>query len=183
MSLGAGLPRLDGQPNLVLPPAAGCNIDALKLPARYVAVHARSNEESRNWSAARWNELVENLVSRFDLKVVEIGLDPALEAGRKNVVNLCGHLSLIETAEVVRRATYYIGIDSGPAHFANAFQIPSVILLGHYRAFHRYMPYTGFLRDHADKMVIHWGGPASEIPVAEVIRRFEDLCRTKLVHA
>ena len=177
MSVGAGLPRLDGQPHLVLPVEARKKIDSLGIPSGVVVIHARSNEQARNWDCARWNELAEKLVSQFGLTVVEIGLDPVLTANRKGVMNLCGQLSLIESAETVRRAAYFFGIDSGPAHFANAFEIPSVILLGLYRDFDRYMPFTGFLRNHAEPMIIQCGGPAAEITVAEVLRRFEAVRR------
>jgi lipopolysaccharide heptosyltransferase III len=178
MSFGAGLPRLNGQPRLTLPPEAGWKVDGLGLPSSFAVIHARSNEETRNWDSARWNQLAEKLVDHFGLTLVEIGLDPVTITNGKDVINLCGQLSLIETAEVVHRAAFYFGTDSGPAHFANAFQIPSVILLGRYRDFNRYMPYTGFLRNHADSMIIQWEGPASEITVAEVLRRFEAIRTT-----
>lgn len=180
MSLGAGLPRLDEQPHLFLSPEASQAVDDLKLPSIFVVIHARSNLSSKNWNDVYWNELAEMLVGRFGLTLVEIGLESAIKRGGKGVINLCSKLSLTESAEVIRRAVHFIGIDSGPAHFANAFQIPSVILLGHYNVYKRYMPYTGFLRNHSDSMIIQWDGPASEIPVSEVLRRFEMLWSERL---
>ena len=175
MGLSAGLPRLEGQPRLFLPDNGRDPTIKFGLPADYVVIHARSNEQSRNWRPQRWNELASKILATSNRVLVEVGLDPVLENNGGRVVNLCNKLSLLETAEVIRGANGYIGIDSGPAHFANAFCIPSVILLGHYKAYSRYMPYTGFLRTNAVKMVIQWDGPASEIPVSEVMHRFENL--------
>jgi heptosyltransferase III len=172
MTLGAGLPAIRAQPNLFIPPEVAADVDRLKLPVKFAVIHARSNETTRDWDGARWNEIAGKLVAEAGLSLVEVGLRPVL-APRHGVSNLCGQLSLIQTAEVVKRATYYFGVDSGPAHVANAFEIPSVILLGRYRDFDRYMPYTGFLSNHADSMIIHWEGPASQITTAEVLRRFE----------
>ena len=56
---------------------------------------------------------------------------------------MAGMLSILETAEVIRRAELFVGIDSGPAHLANAVATPGVILIGQYNAFKRFMPYSG----------------------------------------
>ena len=184
MSIGAGLPPLDGQPFLSLPPGETGKVGGLNLPPLFIAIHAISNEVSRNWNPERWNQLAAQITSRFGLPVVEIGFVPVLSDQDNDIpsrnnsmeslrLNLCGRLSLVETAEVIRRAAYFIGVDSGPAHLANAFKIPSVILTGQYRDFKHYMPYTGYLRDHAGEMVIQWDDPAAGIPVDEVLRRFE----------
>lgn len=175
MSLGAGLARIEGQPHLTLPPEVSKKVDSLGLPSGFVVIHARSNDESRDWNDQNWNVLADLLVGQFGLPVIEVGLKPVLSERRKGVLNLCGKLSLVETAEVIRRAAVFFGIDSGPAHFANAFNVPSVILLGRFRQFQRYMPYTGFLRNHAETMIIQWDGPVLGIPVSEVLRHLEML--------
>ena len=65
-----------------------------------------------------------------------------------NYSNLCGQSGIAETAEDdSRRAALFIGIDSGPAHLANAVKTPGVILLGRYLTWDYYMPYTGFYAD------------------------------------
>ena len=173
MTHGAGLRTLHEQPRLFLAPDTIQTVAGLKLPAIYVVIHARSTSAIRNWRDDYLNELVGILIQRFGLAVVEIGLHPAITCAAPGVINLCGKLSMVASAEVIRRATYFIGIDSGPAHIANACQIPSVILLGHHDVYRTYMPYTGFLRDHANMMVIQWNGAVADIPVSEVVHRFE----------
>jgi heptosyltransferase-3 len=102
---------------------------------------------------------------------VEVGLESCVAKNFPAMINLCGQLTLNELAEAIRCSAGFVGIESGPAHIANAFERPSVILMGRYRAFERYMPYTGFLRDHAAEMLIRWEGPAAEIHVAAVAER------------
>jgi ADP-heptose:LPS heptosyltransferase len=92
-------------------------------------------------------------------------------------------LSILETAEVIRRASLFIGVDSGPAHMANAMGTPGVVLLGRYEAFDQYMPYTGrFAREEAAR-VIQWPEPAREIPVDHVFDAATSLCPAKVLAA
>ena len=170
----AGLPSLRAGPRLYLPSETRTRIDHLSLPCEYVVIHARSNEDLRNWEEAKWEALVAHLAGR-GFPVVEVGLDPVLGAQTPGVMGLCGKLSLLETAEVIRRATLFVGIDSAPAHIANAFVCPSVILLGSYKRFARYMPFSGHLSERAREMVIQWPAPCREIPVSEVIARVDAL--------
>ena len=68
---------------------------------------------------------------------------------------MCGKLSLIETAEVINRAQIFIGIDSGPAHMANAMKVKSIILLGKYREITNYMPFSGNFANGIDSKIIY----------------------------
>ncbi|HEU5080310.1 MAG TPA: glycosyltransferase family 9 protein [Opitutaceae bacterium] len=174
LSLSAGLPALTEQPRLYLGPISS-TVDRYDLPKRYVVFHARSNELARNWNDTAWTELARRLINQFGISVVEVGLQRVARIESPRYFDLCGKLSIVETAEVIRRASGFIGIDSGPAHIANAFERPSVVLLGAYAAFPRYMPYTGFLRENASDMVIQWPTACADIPVDEVVRRFGKL--------
>jgi heptosyltransferase-3 len=174
LGLSAGLPRIDTEPRVFVSEFAESTVKRLPLPLFYLVVHTQSRERDRNWRVEYWNEFVGTLIAQTGATIVEVGSDAVLK-DRGGVLNLCGKLSLLETAAVIRRASYFVGIDSGPAHFANAFRVPSVILLGRYRAFDRYLPYTGFLQDNAALMVIQWPDSASEIPVSEVMHRLESL--------
>ncbi|MOA17479.1 hypothetical protein D3C78_1377400 [compost metagenome] len=61
------------------------------------------------------------------------------------------------------KAELFIGIDSSFAHFANALNIKGIILLGHYRAFKTYMPYTGYYTYSEGGKIINSEGAVSEI--------------------
>lgn len=144
-------------------------VDVLGLPGRFVAVHGRSNQDVRDWRDERWRDLAARLRA-VGLPVVEVGVDPVLPDA-PGVTNLCGRVSVLQTAEVIFRAAAFVGVDSGPAHLANAVGTPGVILLGRYRSYERYMPYSGRYADGSNADVIQWDGPASEIPVGVVVDR------------
>jgi heptosyltransferase-3 len=72
-------------------------------------------------------------------------------------------------AEVIRRAALFVGIDSGPAHVANAVGTPGVILLGAYRDFGRYMPYSGAYQTGANATLVHEPSALQNLPTAPVL--------------
>lgn len=164
-----GLPELDEGPRVY--PSEGCRtvVDELGLPTGFVAIHCRSNQEARDWTDANWRELANRLISDYGIPVVELGLRPVVAGTVRGCVDLCGRLSLLETAEVIRRAGLFVGIDSGPAHLANAAGTPGVVLLGHYRRYQRYVPYSGAYAEGRNAELIHGEGPASSIPVERAL--------------
>lgn len=166
----AGLPVLTDGPRIHIDDATRRSADALNLPPRFISVHCRSNQTTRDWNDGAWNELAARLVETHNLHVVEVGVDPAIALRHPRLINLCGRLSVMQTAEVIRRSRLFIGIDSGPAHLANAAGTPGVILLGHYGRYERYMPYSGGYGDGTDATVIQHDGPASRIAVEQVLR-------------
>ena len=164
-----GLPPLTEGPRLNIPRAVAAAVDRLQLPPRYVIVHATSNQDVRDWQTQKWQMLTQRIAAELDLAVVEVGLRAKIAKGTANYVDLCGRLSILETAEVIRRAAVFVGIDSGPAHLANAVGTYGVILLGHYRSYRWYMPYSGAYGDGSNARIIHGDGPAATaIDVDEV---------------
>lgn len=143
-ALAAGLPRIDEAPTLHFPADIDARIDRLGLPRDYIVVHAKSNEAERDWPLDRWPGLARTIAGESGLPVVEIGLRAVFAPAVAGCIDLCGKLSLLETARVIQRARLFVGIDSGPAQLANAARCPAVILLGNYRGFGAYMPYSGF---------------------------------------
>jgi heptosyltransferase-3 len=170
-SKAAGLGGLSDAPRVFIPPTVRDSVAEFAPPEPFLVIHAASNVIARDWEDDKWKHLVMTISKKYPIAIVEVGLQSRVASQVPTVVNLCGKLSLLQLAELIRRATGFIGIDSGPAHFANAFKCPSVILLGHYLDYKRYMPYNGFLSDHASEMLLFWDGPARNIPVEEVEKR------------
>jgi ADP-heptose:LPS heptosyltransferase len=172
-SLGAGLPRLSAQPQLYLGPEHVHAVDALELPTDFCVVHRTSNDPRKDWTEEGWQALLSIVQEQLGLSVVEVGagkmeeLLPPIEG----TINLVNRLPILQTAEVIRRARLFIGIDSGPGHLANALKVPGVVLLGHYHYFRKYCPYTGFYASSSPlvKLVRNPVGPVSEISVNEVV--------------
>ena len=168
--LAAGIRPIEESPCLVPDANAVAVVDGLDLPRYFVVVHCASNEVSRDWRAEHWRDLARYLAERRGIHVVEVGLKSIATLDRcDRSRSLCGLLSVLETAEVIRRAALFIGIDSGPAHIAHAVGTRGVILLGAYRNFKRYTPYSGAYGDGRLAELVRAEGPVSELDVAPVI--------------
>ena len=141
-SLSAGLAPQERAPQVYIPEEAVQAVDALGLPARFVAVHARSNNPDKDWDYPRWTALARELAAR-GIPVVELGLAPAITDPAVPVIDLCGRTSILQMAEVIRRAAVFVGVDSGPAHLANATGTRGVVLLGQFGPFKSYNPFSG----------------------------------------
>ena len=146
----------------------GHRVDKFGLPSRFVVFHAKSNESERDWTSEKWGKLQKLICDELQICIVEIGLFPVLSASSDMYRSLCGQTSWLELAEVIRRSSAFVGIDSGPAHFANAVGTPGVVLLGKYRSFSRYMPFTGRYAEGVGCELVYADGPASTISVRSV---------------
>ena len=165
--LGAGLPPLDDTPRLYIPESAVRAVDSLHLPARYIVVHCTAHSPpGKDWEADKWRELARRVVAGGELAIVEVGLEAVLPASMQGVVNLCGRTELLQMAEVIRCAELFVGIDSGPAHMANALEKTAVILLGSLPPFERYNPYSGrYAKEQGVRIIRHESAPAAAIEV------------------
>jgi heptosyltransferase-3 len=139
------------------------------FPQRFLAIHAGNVQgDERLWPRERFQAVADWIVANTDLGVLEVGLEPTLAEGDR-VQRLGGQLTLSEQMAVLAKASGFLGGDSGFAHMANALALPSVILLGAYRDFVTYMPFSGPWRDGVGCTIIHADGPVQSIAVASVI--------------
>lgn len=169
-SLCAGLDPIDQTPALELDEAVARSVTDLGLQARFVAIHCASNEAIRDWPREKWAALLEHISGQLGLHVVELGLAArVVERDTSRSRSLCGLLSIMQTAEVIRRAALFIGVDSGPAHIANAVGTEGVILLGRYRNFVGQMPYSGRYADGTAATIVRADGPVATLSVDQVI--------------
>jgi heptosyltransferase III len=164
----AGIPMLDETPRFDPGDAARRAVDTLHLPVRFVLLHCVSNDPSRNWTVEAWDETANFVHETLGWPIVEIGFSPMTRGARDGrFINLCGGLSFSELAEVTRRAALFIGIDSGPSHFANAGETPAVLIFGCYRCWDRYMPYSGYY-EKGGATILWADGPAANLPAGDV---------------
>ena len=164
-SQAAGLPALTDEPKIYTPDAVRQRVAALDLPTRPIVIHGQSSHVMRDWPAGNWNRLVQWLLDTYPNPVIEVGLQPVVTYEHPQFRNLCGQLTLLETAEVIRQARLFIGIDSGPAHMANAGGVEGIILLGQLYDFVDYLPYSGrYKRGEGITILNHYGHPCAELP-------------------
>jgi ADP-heptose:LPS heptosyltransferase len=171
-SLGAGLPRLRAQPRVYLGPEHAKAIDELCLPPKYAVIHRRSNDRNKDWIDEGWFNVAQEL-RKLGYAVVEVGTGSveSLPQPIGDSINLCNRLPILQTAEVIRRAGFFMGVDSGPAHLANALRVPGVVLLGKLAYFDHYSPFAGFYAEGSAlvKLVRNLVGNAADLRVGEVI--------------
>lgn len=165
----AGLPPLVGTPRLYIQTQHLTRVEKLGLPRRFVVVHCHSNYAPKDWQVNHWERLVHDLTANFQLDVVEVGLESTLSVAEPGYRNLCGTLDLLETAEVIRRAVAFVGVESGPAHLANAVGTYGYVLLGWLNDIRDYMPYSGAYQTGENaRLVRNPDGPCSELPYEAV---------------
>lgn len=164
-----GLPVIDVSPKIYIPHSVKASIKNLNLPPKKIVIHCHSNYSPKDWQVYYWERLVIDLLNSFDFAIIEIGLESTLKVYHSGYYNFCGKLSLLETAEIIANADYFIGIDSGPAHFANAVNTFSFLLFGKLGDFESYMPYSGKYETKTNvKFIIKEGEPCSELEYNEV---------------
>ncbi|CAG4994977.1 hypothetical protein DYBT9275_01511 [Dyadobacter sp. CECT 9275] len=133
----------DDQPKLYLTDDHRKKVEKLALTKPYLVLHCQSNYILKDWPADKWNQLVAWMAEKYDYQMVEVGLKSNLTVATDKYQNLCGQLSILETAEVIRNAAFFIGLDSGPSHLANAVGTYGMILMGSLNDFPTYNPYSG----------------------------------------
>lgn len=159
-----GLPILNHSPKIYIPKMIEDKIDNLHFSKKTIVIHCHSNYSPKDWQVYHWEKLVLDILNEFNFNVVEIGLESTLKVSHSAYYNLCGKLSLLETAEVIKRAEYFIGIDSGPAHISNAVGTYGFLLFGKLGEFDNYMPYSGKYENKSNaKFIIKEGQPCSEL--------------------
>lgn len=92
---------------------------------------------TKRWLKERFAELIRLLINdgfaivliggMEDIKLCE---EIKRDSGLKNVYNFCGKLSLLQSAELIRRCVVLISNDSAPMHIAVAMRTPVVAIFG-----------------------------------------------------
>ena len=179
-----GLPIINEPPKIYIPNSVKKSIENLKLPSKKIVIHCHSNYSPKDWQVYYWERLVIDLLNSFDFAIIEIGLKSTLKIHHSGYYDYCGKLSLLETAELIADADYFIGIDSGPAHFANAVNTFGFLLFGKLGDFENYMPYSGKYQAKTNvKFITKKGEPCSELEYDEVWNViFDNISQNKLVN-
>jgi heptosyltransferase III len=120
----------------------------------FIVLHAESNDPDREWHYSKWNELIDNILQTTNYDIAIIGLKQKINSQHHRLYDYSGKLSLSQTAALISKAHYFIGIDSGMAHIANALSIKATIILGKFRQMDKYMPYSGFFETSSNANII-----------------------------
>lgn len=130
---------------------------------RYVVVHTTSNERSRNWNDQGWNSLAKYVIENTNLNIVEIGFNNTINFSNDRYINMTGYLKFNDIYSLIDQSIWFIGIDSSFAHIANSLEKKSVIILGNYRGFKNYMPYSGYFSNNEFKTLFRFDGELNNL--------------------
>ena len=119
-------------PQLEVPSELQARIASIPGPRIVIQPLASSWSPNKNWPVSLWVELIK-LLTR-DYSVIEVGTEgclPAVDFGSR-FHSFVGQTDLAGFAHIISQAAVFVGPVSGGMHFANAFQVPAVIIVGGY---------------------------------------------------
>jgi heptosyltransferase-3 len=108
------------------------------LSQHYAVLHILPQWRYKQWTREGWLAIAQFL-HHHGLQVVlsgsplpqEVEYLTALQKELpENTLNLAGKLSLAELAQLIEKAKFFVGIDTGITHLAAATRVPTVALLG-----------------------------------------------------
>jgi heptosyltransferase-3 len=130
----------------------------------YWVIHCKSNAGLRDWTDENWHHLLTKIIDTWNVKIIEIGQVNPLNFTHENFISLVGKTSLPETMKIMKGASFFIGLDSGPTHLANAFMLPGLILNGKFLNFKNYMSYSGMYKNSQKvKVLFNESGMAKDL--------------------
>ena len=99
----------------------------------FIAISLGTKQAPNDWGIDNWRIVAEQLCRLYPYSLVFIGADgdrapsdAAIHGLGERAVNLCGLLTVRESAALIEAASLFIGHDSGPMHLAAAVGTPLV---------------------------------------------------------
>lgn len=107
----------------------------------FIAVAPVSNDKNRSWNALNYINLINNISSKYGIKIKfillggknAIPIGKAVEKSDKNVLNLINKTTLSQAAAVIKHCDIYLGANTGLLHMAAAFEKPIIEISAHLR--------------------------------------------------
>jgi len=96
----------------------------------YVCIAPASVWYTKQWTMEKWVELIQKLPTEYQVFLLGAPSDRSLceqivqQAGRAEVQSLCGQLSFLESAALIKDARMNYVNDSAPLHIASAMNAP-----------------------------------------------------------
>lgn len=120
----------------VVPPTAGGGLPPVLIGRTYAVLHPYPKFRYKMWPQAHWAALAQSLQQQGLTVALSGGTDPVEIryvqeiAQACDAINLCGTLSLAQTADLIAGSVLFVGPDTGVTHLAAALDIPTVALFG-----------------------------------------------------
>ncbi len=103
-------------------------------PKKYMIVHPTGKTMGQvNWNLAFYQKLIKSAQKFYDIPIIVLGIPNEEQEIRRyftenNKLILLMELDIGFKSEIIRQASLFIGNDSGPAHIAEAWKIPKVVI-------------------------------------------------------
>ncbi len=138
VSMGLQVLGLLGIPKFyrVIPPTSGGYVSTELSNKRYAVLHPYPKFSYKMWSQENWVALIRELARQGIQSVLTGGSTIEEMKYVENIekssgaTNFCGTLSLANTADLISRATLFVGPDTGVTHIAAATGTPTIALFG-----------------------------------------------------
>lgn len=141
----------------------------------YWVIHCKSNAGFRDWTDENWQKLLLKIIDQWDVKIIEVGHVNPLNFQHGNFISMVGKTSLSDMMKIIKGSSFFIGLDSGPTHIANACMIPGLILNGEFLNFKTYMSYSGMYKNSQNvKVLFNESGKAKDLTLDKV---WTELCQ------
>ena len=102
-----------------------------------VAINPVARWETKLWANKKFSQLADNLIDRYDAKIVFTGgpddretIQNIMTAMKGHAVNLAGHTTLKMLAALYQKMVFVVSTDTGPMHLAAAVDTAVVALFG-----------------------------------------------------
>ncbi len=103
----------------------------------YIAIAPSAKHETKRWPVERFAKLADELIEKFNAKIILLGGAEDIEICSKlksmtqgEIINLCGKTTLLESAGVLSLCKLLVTNDSGLMHIASALKIKVVAIFG-----------------------------------------------------
>lgn len=104
---------------------------------KFAIIHATSNLPIKEWAKERFAHLADIIIERYGFNIVFIGaqseserIQALINMMQNMAENFAGLFTLTQLFEFCKKASLYVGNDSGPLHIANVAGTPLVGLYG-----------------------------------------------------
>jgi ADP-heptose:LPS heptosyltransferase len=108
---------------------------------KIVCIHLTAGWDEKRWNENKYKDLIKILIDKYNCEIIFTG-DSNDEKIYNSIIENLGEAykcrlkknffgnNFIESAEIIRRASIYIGSDSGPLHLASAVNTPTIAIFG-----------------------------------------------------
>ncbi len=151
-------------------------VDKARPTKNSIVLHANANIGEKSLDDAARMQVTAWIRMHYpDAQITEIGDSSPARSATGERYHYTGKISLPQMIDLINKCRLFIGIESGPAHLANALQKESLIWIGKLANFSHYMPYSGFFQEYAPQQTWYFTKPLHQVSFDELLPSLKNL--------